>query len=42
VKGEGIHHIAFEVENIKEALSMAKEKNFRLIDPQSLKKRRKS
>ncbi len=31
-KGEGIHHIAFAVENIGNALSEAKEKGIRLID----------
>ncbi|MBW2192352.1 MAG: methylmalonyl-CoA epimerase [Deltaproteobacteria bacterium] len=31
-KGEGIHHIAFRVENIEEALEALKEKGVRLID----------
>ncbi|MGB4655905.1 MAG: methylmalonyl-CoA epimerase [Bacteroidales bacterium] len=31
-KGEGVHHIAFAVENIEEALLEAKEKGVRLID----------
>lgn len=31
-KGEGIHHIAFRVENIEEALESLKEKGVRLID----------
>lgn len=31
-KGEGIHHIAFAVENIEEALAEAKSKGVRLID----------
>lgn len=31
-KGEGIHHIAFRVEDIEEALSELKTKNIRLID----------
>ena len=31
-KGEGIHHIAFAVKNIEEALNEAKEKGIKLID----------
>ncbi len=31
-KGPGVHHIAFRVENIEEALSELKEKGIRLID----------
>ena len=31
-KGEGVQHIAFRVENIKEALAELKEKGIRLID----------
>ena len=31
-KGEGIHHIAFAVENIEEKLSELKQMNFQLID----------
>ena len=31
-KGEGIHHVAFQVENIEAALSELKEKGVRLID----------
>lgn len=31
-KGEGIHHLAFHVENIQDALNEAKEKGVRLID----------
>jgi methylmalonyl-CoA/ethylmalonyl-CoA epimerase len=31
-KGEGIHHIAFQVSNIEEALKQAEEKGLRLID----------
>ncbi|MDD3737849.1 MAG: methylmalonyl-CoA epimerase [Lentimicrobiaceae bacterium] len=31
-KGEGVHHIAFAVDNIEGALSEAKEKGVRLID----------
>ncbi len=31
-RGEGIHHIAFEVENIEEEIEKAKQKNFQLID----------
>ena len=30
--GEGIHHIAFQVENIENALQQAKEQGLRLID----------
>jgi len=31
-KGEGIHHVAFQVENIEAALNELKEKGVRLID----------
>jgi len=31
-RGEGIHHIAFEVENLESKLSELKELNFQLID----------
>ena len=31
-RGEGIHHIAFEVDDTKESLNHAKEKGIRLID----------
>ncbi|MCA1926992.1 MAG: methylmalonyl-CoA epimerase [Calditerrivibrio sp.] len=31
-KGEGIHHIAYEVENIRESLNMLKESGCQLID----------
>jgi methylmalonyl-CoA/ethylmalonyl-CoA epimerase len=31
-RGEGIHHIAFEVENIEEEIEKVKEKAFQLID----------
>ena len=31
-KGQGIHHIAFRVENIEEALAELKEKGIKLID----------
>jgi methylmalonyl-CoA/ethylmalonyl-CoA epimerase len=31
-KGPGIHHIAFRVENVEEALAELKEKGIRLID----------
>ena len=31
-KGEGIHHIAFQVENIEEALAQAEAQRLRLID----------
>ncbi len=34
-KGEGIHHIAFAVENIEDALTEVKEKGIRLIDEKS-------
>lgn len=34
-RGEGIHHIAFAVENTNMALSKAKENGFRLIDNKS-------
>jgi len=36
-KGEGIHHIAFSVDNADEALIEAKEKGFALIDRRSRK-----
>ncbi len=36
-KGEGIHHIAFAVENTDKALNNAKENGFRLIDIKSRK-----
>ena len=36
-KGEGIHHIAFAVENINEKLKIAEEKGVRLVDSQSRK-----
>lgn len=36
-KGEGIHHIAFAVDNTDEALIEAKEKGFALIDRRSRK-----
>ncbi len=31
-KGEGMHHVAFRVENIEEALEELKEKGIRLVD----------
>ncbi|MGB2929834.1 MAG: methylmalonyl-CoA epimerase [Desulfobacterales bacterium] len=31
-KGQGIHHVAFRVENVEEALAELKEKGIRLID----------
>ena len=31
-KGQGVHHVAFRVENIEEALAELKEKGIRLID----------
>jgi methylmalonyl-CoA/ethylmalonyl-CoA epimerase len=31
-KGQGIHHVAFRVENVEEALSELKEKGIKLID----------
>lgn len=31
-RGEGIHHVAFEVENIEEEIEKVKGKNFQLID----------
>ncbi len=31
-KGEGIHHVAFETDNLREALKEAGEKNIQLID----------
>jgi methylmalonyl-CoA epimerase len=33
-KGQGIHHVAYAVENIEAALAHAKEQGFRLIDEQ--------
>lgn len=36
-KGEGIHHIAFSVDNIEEELENAKQKGIRLIDEQPRK-----
>ena len=36
-KGEGIHHVAFAVENIDEALKETEEKGIRLIDKSSRK-----
>lgn len=36
-KGEGIHHIAFAVENIEEKLKHAEEKGVRLIDAEPRK-----
>lgn len=36
-KGEGIHHLAFAVDNTDEALNKAKENGFRLIDRKSRK-----
>ena len=36
-KGEGMHHIAFAVDNTNEALAKAKESGFRLIDRKSRK-----
>ena len=36
-KGEGIHHIAFAVDNTDEALTEAKENGIRLIDRQARK-----
>jgi methylmalonyl-CoA/ethylmalonyl-CoA epimerase len=36
-RGEGIHHIAFAVDNADEALIQAKEKGFSLIDRRSRK-----
>lgn len=36
-KGEGIHHIAFAVENIEEKLAGLKEKNIQLVDQVSRK-----
>lgn len=31
-RGEGIHHIAFEVEDIEDEIEKAKQKNFQLVD----------
>ena len=36
-RGEGIHHIAFEVENTNDSLKQAKDNGFRLIDRVSRK-----
>ena len=36
-KGEGIHHMAFAVENIEEKLKMAEENGIRLIDKEPRK-----
>lgn len=36
-KGEGIHHMAFAVDNIEESLKFAEEKGVRLIDKTSRK-----
>lgn len=36
-KGEGVHHIAFSVDNIEEELENAKQKGIRLIDEQPRK-----
>lgn len=36
-KGEGIHHIAFSTDNLKEALSDAENKGIRLIDTEPRK-----
>lgn len=36
-KGEGVHHIAFAVKGIEQALENAKEKGIRLIDKQARK-----
>ena len=36
-RGEGIHHIAFEVENTNDSLKKAKDNGFRLIDQISRK-----
>lgn len=36
-KGEGIHHVAFAVDNTDEALAISKENGFRLIDSKSRK-----
>lgn len=36
-KGEGIHHLAFAVDNVKTALSEAEEKGIRLIDKEPRK-----
>ena len=33
-RGEGVHHIAFEVENIEHALTRLKQQGYRLIDEQ--------
>ena len=36
-RGEGIHHIAFKVENINQVLTFLKEKGFRLINEKPTK-----
>lgn len=36
-KGEGVHHIAFAVEDLQSALNEAEEKSIRLIDKQARK-----
>ncbi len=36
-KGEGMHHIAFAVDNVKEALKEAEQKDVRLIDTEPRK-----
>ena len=36
-RGEGLHHIAFEVENIREVLDYLKERQVRLIDEEPQK-----
>lgn len=33
-RGEGVHHLAFEVENIEQALTRLKQQGYRLIDEQ--------
>ncbi len=33
-RGEGLHHVSFEVEDLQEALDLLKERNIRLIDEQ--------
>lgn len=32
-KGEGLHHLAFEVENLEESIAAYQEKGFQLINP---------
>ena len=36
-RGEGVHHIAFAVEDLQSALNKAEEKSIRLIDKQGRK-----